>query len=1153
MGIIGDKIREQIAAKAKSQIAQPAKTEYSFSGFGGNLVRDITNLTKGIVGLGYQAITHPQKSYNVVKSSAWEIGKETPAAAWGLGKQALGMITSPISETKKAYKSYQLLRDVPYSEQKQLFSGFAEKAMREKELGEKGAAVFGSGLLGSFLMETTHPMDYFYENPFTMTLDALTLGKASGVNKSVRIAANKIPAVQKMSSILKETFTPHGKLINAGYGELAKDFMKTKSSLYNVQKSIVESTANKFNKVFKLSNKERLDFFNTIDKLRRAKAGVVAKSSNLKVQKAIDWWLTKEVPKLQRLTGLSKDKAITNYLHHFFPEKAKGIGIKPLQISTKGYLKKSKDVEGFSKEPILSISAIKSRVATDAIKDSFIHRTIQKYSYSMDDIEKALVRELGIDEVTKLKEAGRLKDKAMKVFNLDEYKPKGTLRFFKVKTEPAEDILKQISIQNEPFERAMIKVGKGIQDAIKEGIPISATKKFRKIAGAYYPSTKEIKLKYFKPEVLLHERGHSWDYMEGKLSKVINTKKIFQKELKVLTDKYYGGTEAQRASATEKWAVFIDNYIHNPKFVKENAPMFTSYFKKKLTTDYKFKEAYQSASKQINIINKTVKNIKPALLKADKGYLETAIKTAFPSKEFVGVTKKVETHLMPKIVVDELTKFTTPRSGTMDKLLFPFDVFNRNWKPLATAVRPRYHTRNIVGNLYNAIVIGKTSLKEIPIALLKQVQHHIHNSIKTNNLLGKVYKAILGKNIPDSKTIKLAIDNDVVGRGFFAADINDISKAVNNADDIMKTIKNVKKPAEIYKIPILKEYLRLSQKVGEFLEDNARLAMFQQGLKKYGRSMKGITKSKDYVNEHLFDYITGLSETDRYIKRLVPFWAWTRFNVPLQLKSLYKVPERHLTLQKATFAPTAEMEKTDEGYKYLGEKQKESGYFKVGTILKNGKEYNKYIKTASVLPQQDLVKLVNLFRGKEEEIGLTPLVQIYNYILDSPTEVLNYWGQPIEQFKGEKQKFLGIAMRGKYKALLSTIPILTELNKLIGGSYTEEKMPALKNRLETVLSPTGLALVDPETTKFFHELEKEKKMKGSWTGGWTSLYKKNFKVYRESKEQYAKDNMETLEKLLTDNGFNRTEIMKLKSSAIKSLFKKLIREKLNRKKPNQNK
>lgn len=959
MGIIGDRIREQIVAKARSQITQPTKTEYSFGGFGSNLVRDITNLTKGIVGLGYQAITHPKEAYEVVKSSAWEIGKETPAAAWGLGKQTLGMITSPVEKAREAYSSYKLLRDVPYSEQKQLFSGFAEKAMREEELGKKGAAVFSSGLLGAFIMETTHPMDYFYENPFTMTLDALTLGKASGVNKSVRIAANKVPAVKKMNLIVKETFTPHGKLINAGYSDLAKDFMKTKSSLYKVQKNIVESTANKFNKVFKLSNKERLDFFNTIDKLRRAKKGIIASSDNIKVQKAIDWWITKEVPKLQRLTGLTKDKAITNYLHHFFPDKAKGVGIKPLTLAKKGYLKKSKDVEGFSKEPILSISAIKSRVATDAIKDGFIHRTIQKYSSSMDDIEKALVRELGIDEVAKLKKAGRLKEKAMKVFNLEEYKPKGSLRFFKTKTEKGKDI--------------------------------------------------------------------------------------------------------------------------------------------------------------------------------------------------AAVSKKVETHLMPKIVVDELTKFTTPKSGTMDKLLFPFDVFNRNWKPLATAVRPRYHTRNIVGNLYNAIVIGKTPLKEIPIALLKQVQHHIHSSIKTNNLLGKVYKAIFGKNVPDSKTIKLAIDNDVVGRGFFAADINDISKAVNNADDIMKTIKNVRKPAEIYKIPVLKQYLKLSQKVGEFLEDNARLAMFQKGLRKYGSNMKGIAKSKDYVNEHLFDYISGLSDTDRYIKRLVPFWAWTRFNVPLQLKSLHKVPERHLALQKTTFAPTVEMEKADEGYEFLGEKQKESGYFKVGTIMKKGKEYDKYIKTASVLPQQDLVRLVNLFRGKEEEIGLTPLAQIYNYIFDSPTEVLNYWGQPIEQFEGEKQKFLGIAMRGKHKALLSTIPVLTELNKLIGGSYPEKKMPALENRLETILSPTGLALVDRETTKFFHELEKEKKLKGSWTGGWSSLYKKNFKIYREHEEQYAKDNMEMLEKLLTENGLSRMDMMKLKGSAIKSMFRKLIREKLNQKTPNENK
>lgn len=953
MGIIQNQIRDEIRRKFREQIAlkyqlqnQPQKT---VSGFAKNLVADITRLTKGIVGLGYQAVRHPIESGRTVKATAWELGKVLPSSTKEGLVSAWGITKHPIRETKKAYKSWQDLRNIPYKEQKEFFSTLSEQSIQETERGKKGASMLAIGIIGAFSQEISHPMEYFYENPFTMTLDALLLGKASGVSKfvskPVSTAAMKVPAVQKMSAVMKEAFTPHGKLVSAGYGDLANNFMKTKSTVFKVQKTIVEDTSNQFTRVFKLNKVERLDFFNSIDKLRRAEKGVVATSKNPKVQTAINWWLKEEAPKLAKLSGLPKEKAIVNYLHHFFPEKTKGFGIKPLEYAKKGYLKKSKDVEGFTKDPILSISAIKSKVSIDIIKDAFISKTIKKYSLSKAKIEQILTKEIGIEKVIQLKKAGKLEETAKKILNLDEFKPKGTLRFY-------------------PLEKG------------------------------------------------------------------------------------------------------------------------------------------------------------------------------------IGVTKRVETHFMPRVIVDELTKFTIPKSGILDKMLLPFDVFNRNWKPLATALRIRYHTRNVASNIYNAVVIGKTSIRQIPIAMLNQVRNHIHQSIKANNVLGKVYKGIYKKGVPEPEIMKLAIDNDVVGRGFFAADLDDLARAIDKSDDIMRTIKKIKTPAEIYKIPVLKQWLGLSRKAGEFLEDNARLAMFQHGIKKWGRTARGIQKSKNYVNEHLFDYLTGLGEADKLIKRIVPFWAWTRFNIPLQLKSLWRIPERHIALQRGSVGYVTTKEMEDEGYEYLSEKQKEMGYFKVGTTIKGSKEYDKYIKTASVLPQQDLTKLVNIFRGQSEEIGFTPLFQIYDYICKAPTEVLNYFGQPIEKFKGEKKKFLELSITGRAKALLGTIPVLTELNKLIGGSYKKGEKPELSIRLETVLSPPGLTLVDKDTTKFYHELEKEKKISGSWEAGWTTLYKRNFKVYKKTNEKYAKDNMETLEKLLLSNGLTQLDLLKLKSSAVKSLFQELIRDKL---------
>ena len=1087
MGFLKDQIKTEITNKIREQIALKQQKELpikkNVGGFLSNVSRNITEFAKGIVGLGYQAVRHPIESAKNIGAGALELSKQIPSSAVGLGKQMAKTVVSPIKTAQEGISGIKELRKIPFEEQKKIFNDITEIALQQNEKGKKMLGILGSELVGATVQEISHPLQYGYENPFNMALDALTLGQATGANKlvsaSIKAGIKATPATAKISSALKEVFTPNGKLVVAGFEDVAKDLTKTKSEIFKVQRDIVESTVNKFNKELKLSPAEQTEFFETIDKLRRVKeptvtptinqisqpqgitpiqeGGLIAEtrkyksaeefvknndfifqggkqgtksgfwttnleeakryagkdgeirvarfsdmpedlrlglnkqeyisqktphisadktrqpetigtlnpksqltdiwnqpqgitpkqeatkaiSTNPKIQKAIDWWINEEAPKLAEDAGLPKEQAIQNYLHHFFPDKFKNKEValtKPLQYSKKGYLKQSKDVEGFTKDPVLSISAIKSKVAIDNLRDGFIKNTIDKYAVKTDTLIQKLT-DAGIDIAGFDKTA--LIEKAKQVLGLEEYKPKGSLRFFPVITETGS-----------------------------------------KVAGA---------------------------------------------------------------------------------------------------------------------------------------------------------TTKVETHLLPKVIVEELNKFTTGGKSTMDKLFLPFDIFNRNWKPLATAVRLRYHTRNVVGNLYNAIVIGKTNIKEIPIALLNQVKGHIAQSIKSDNFLGKIYKPIFGNNIPTPEVIKQAIDNDVIGRGFFGADVNDLVLAVDKGEDIMKTIKNINTPAEIYKIPVLKQWLVLTTKAGQFLEDNARLAMFQQGLKKFAGD---VNLAKGYVDKHLFDYITGLGEADKIIKRFIPFWSWTRFNIPLQLGGISKLPLRHLALQKGGQGYVKSSEISDEGYQYLSEQEKEMGYIKTGTTQKGGKEYDTYIKTASVLPVQDVARLVRIFKGQDEEIGITPLKQIYDLITKDPTKFNDFFGQPIEQFAGEKEKFLGMSISGKNKALLSNIPALTELNKLIGGSYIKGEEPKLNIRIEQVLSPTGLTLVNRENNKFYRELDKEKELTGSYTAGLESIYKRYLKLDMKYKgeEKYIGQNVKILEKILKQKGLNQVDLLKIKTKAIKALL-----------------
>jgi hypothetical protein len=1163
MGLIRDQIRDELKLKIREQMAQkqqqalpPKKT---VGGFISNIGKNITNLAKGIVGLGYQGVRHPIESGKNIVSAGIELGKQTPKASIGLAEQMAKTIIHPIQTVKQFSSDYRKVKEIPYEEQKKMFDDITSKFINEDERGKRILGVLGSGLLGATTQEITHPAKYAYENPVNFALDVLSAGQATGANKlvsgAIKSSMSNIPAVVKVQTALKEVFTPNGRLVTGGFKDLANDLTKTKSEIFKVQKQIVEDTSNKFYKEFKLNPKEQTEFFETIDKLRRTKPLedgeqiVKATSVNPKIQKAISWWLDEEAPKLAQASGLPAENAIQNYLHHFFPEKFKTKEValtKPLQYSKKSYLKKSADVEGFTKDPVLSISAIKSRVAVDNLRDGFIKNTIDKYAVKTDTLATQLTN-AGVD-ITGLDKTALI-EKAKQILNLEEYKPKGNLKFFKVKTTPAEDILKQINLQGfrntisapQLLEQSFVKVGRAIQLAEESGLNVSKLMRARTVGGRAMLGGIEnggtVKLRVFTSDVVSHELGHSFDVS---LSKVINTKKIYQKELKNLVDfTKLGGSSSYKNSAVERFAEFTDLYIHNPGKAKELAPTFAKYFEKELLPNQKIGELVDKLSDFYQKVD-NLPNIKTPLKELDNSnYLETTIRKAFPSKSFMGVSKNVETHLLPKVIAEELNKFTTGGKSTLEKLFLPFDVFNRNWKPLATAVRPRYHTRNVLGNIYNSTIVAGNNpisfiLKDMPIAAYQQIKSVISTEIKNQSLLGKVYKSFFG-NVLDPDILKQAVDNDVIGRGFFGADVSDLTTAVNKGDDIMKTIKNINTPAEIYKVPVLKQWLQLSTKVGQFLEDNARLALFKQGLKKFAGNAD---EAKNYVNKHLFDYLTGLGEADRIIKRFIPFWSWTRFNIPLQATSLLKTPLRYLAIQKGTEPYRKQVEMTDEGYQYLTPEQQDAGLIKVGTTEKGGKEYDKYIKTASVLPLDDLSRLVDILRGKDEEIGITPLKQIYDLITKDPTKFKNYFGQPIEQFAGEKKKFLGVGISGKTKELLSTIPLLTEINKLIGGGYAKEEKPKTIVRVEQVLSPLGVSLVDRESNKFFSQLEKEKELTGSYTSGLQQIYKKYLKLDMERKgsEKYISDNIKLLEVILKQKGLNELDLFKIKNSAIKALL-----------------
>ena len=926
MGIkedIRERVKQQVKQKLRERRAALQPEQKSIGGFMGHLKTDIVGFGKGVLTLGREAVVHPVESTKNVSSTLFELSKKMVKYSPGLLKQMGDVVANPIDTAKEFKVNIDRTRDISYEEMKILLDDMRSEVtgkVKDKPRGERILGTLGAGLFSDISKEITHPIEFAYEKPFTFGLDVLSVGGGKVLGKPVKMLG-KTKKGQQFIKKIESTFVPDAKLKNAGFEKLAADSLTTKERMFNSQKKIIEANSERFEKVFKLGKKERFEFFETIDKLRRAKPGVKAFSENPKIQKAIHWWLDEQVPKIQKAVGLPKEKSITNYLHHFFPTKPKTDGttfISPLRKGKEGYLKKSEDVAGFSKDPIVSISAIQSKIAINAIKDSFVKRTVKGYAKDINKLKNELAARIGFDDV---------------------------------------------------------------------------------------------------------------------------------------------------------------------KFLE------------------------------------------------DKGILINRLKSEFNLGEFI--PKKGEFHLMPKEVADSLNKFLNPRE--LSTLEQGFGFFNRNWKPLATATRPRYHTRNVLGNLWNGFVLGEANIRQIPKAAWQQIGNYANELSKSTSLVGKTFKKIYGKSKINTKLIKQAIDDGVIDRGFFAMDLHDLAKVAESSDDIITAIKRYKNPAEIYRIPVLSQYLKMSFKVGEALENNARLALYMDRIRK-GVSR---TKAKADVNKYLFDYLTGLSETDKVIKNLIPFWSWTRFNVPLQTSAVVTQSLKHAVVNKIASPIVESMETKDELRGYLSEKEKEAGLIKVGEVEKEGKTYNKYIRTESVLPINDLTRIVDIFRFNIDSLGLNPLVGLSKRINDN----LDYFGGKVEKFKGEEEKFLDIPMTGKTVEAMRIIPFLSELNKAIGGSYVDGKEPPLDIRLEQVLSPLGTTLKDQEDLKLWGILEKEKELKGSYEQGLESLYKKYLiQSIKYPEEKQFSNNVEKLENMLKSKGLTGLNLLPIKIKATKEAVKQRVIE-----------
>ena len=238
-----------------------------------------------------------------------------------------------------------------------------------------------------------------------------------------------------------------------------------------------------------------------------------------------------------------------------------------------------------------------------------------------------------------------------------------------------------------------------------------------------------------------------------------------------------------------------------------------------------------------------------------------------------------------------------------------FDKLQRYWKASVTSIFPMFHGRNAISNVFlNMMDLGyevfnpKTHAMSMDIVakdrissrLMKRMVGSGDDAVKAS----QEFSEMMGRNMFTDKSgytwtygelhkvIKdngLAFTPNVTG----ATDIGDageLSKFFGLDQSKRKQALQKLNPLNVEQNVIIKG----GRELGSLIEEQARITNFITNLRNTGDVGHAVSRSKQF----LFDYGNLTSFERNVLRRLIPFYSFTKFNLELQAKTLLSSPGR---------------------------------------------------------------------------------------------------------------------------------------------------------------------------------------------------------------------------------------------------------------------
>ncbi len=307
------------------------------------------------------------------------------------------------------------------------------------------------------------------------------------------------------------------------------------------------------------------------------------------------------------------------------------------------------------------------------------------------------------------------------------------------------------------------------------------------------------------------------------------------------------------------------------------------------------------------------------------------------------------------------------------------------WKGVTTTIRPVHHLNNLIGNIFN------NSLAGVGLA----------DYTRATKMMNRISR---GKpKQEDLDLMEKALNAGVFGQG--------------HADEYRRIFgntpaKGIRKAENFVQNNRVTSFMR--RWLGDTTDNWSRLAHFSSVLDKTGSEKL----ASDSVRKFLFNY-GEQTAGDRAIRTLaIPFWTWTKNNIPLQLEQLMKQPryyQTYLRMQDASYESQG-MSKEDAPefaqndyfatpWHLLNKIPGMDGMFPDGPTLRN--------------PRAPVSDLNNLSSPQE----------LFKFLASSASPLLRI---PVEQGM-QRQIFTNKPIENQWEYALQQAPIFNDFYKMFSG------------------------------------------------------------------------------------------------------------------------